>query len=264
MSKNTVWVRFFPSDWLAGTRGMTAAETGIYITLIAMMYERGGSLPYDPARLARLCGASNSTFKGAIDALLTDEKFALEGDLLTNKRVVEELSYSSNRSGVGKSNAESRWSKNTIENKGSSDATAMQRQCNGNAIPDPYPDIGKIDKSISPIDARESEEKPVSKKPTFTPPDWVDGDAWTAFMEVRKKAKAVNSDYALRCIIADLERFRQRGHDPTELIKTAVKNGWKSVYEPKDTGKPHGKPKHTGLSSADYAGSAKNSGFDVV
>ena len=34
------WIRFFPSDWLAGTRGMSAVETGVYITLIATMYER--------------------------------------------------------------------------------------------------------------------------------------------------------------------------------------------------------------------------------
>jgi len=56
------YVRFFASDWLGGTRGMKAAEVGIYITLIAMMYERCEPLPEDHKRLARQCGCSVSVF----------------------------------------------------------------------------------------------------------------------------------------------------------------------------------------------------------
>ena len=38
------WIKFYPSDWLAGTRGMSATEAGVYINLIAMMYESDGYL----------------------------------------------------------------------------------------------------------------------------------------------------------------------------------------------------------------------------
>lgn len=39
------WVKFWPSDWLAGTSGLTAAERGVYITILALIYEqRGGVL----------------------------------------------------------------------------------------------------------------------------------------------------------------------------------------------------------------------------
>ena len=41
------WFKFYPSDWLGGTRGLTAEETGVYITMIAMMYEAGGGLPHN-------------------------------------------------------------------------------------------------------------------------------------------------------------------------------------------------------------------------
>ncbi len=66
------WVRFFPSDWLGGTRGMGAAETGIYITLVATMYERCEPIPEDHKRLSRLCGASNSAFKKALEDLVSE------------------------------------------------------------------------------------------------------------------------------------------------------------------------------------------------
>jgi len=68
------WVQFYPSDWLAGTRGMTASETGIYITLIATMYERCEPLTEDVGRLSRLCGASPSAFKNALNLLIEDGK----------------------------------------------------------------------------------------------------------------------------------------------------------------------------------------------
>ena len=79
--------QFYPSDWLAGTRGLTAAETGVYITLVAMMYEAEGPIPNDAKRLARLCGSTPAAFKKCIDGLLAtgklsqDERGFLNADL---------------------------------------------------------------------------------------------------------------------------------------------------------------------------------------
>lgn len=91
------WVRFYPSDWLAGTRGLSAAETGIYITLIASMYERGEPIPEDHARLARACGASNSSFKAALEVLVDGRKIVRVDGGLWNHRVGKE---SAHRTGV--------------------------------------------------------------------------------------------------------------------------------------------------------------------
>lgn len=91
------WVRFYPSDWLAGTRGLSAAETGIYITLIASMYERGEPIPEDHARLARACGASNSSFKAALEVLVDGRKIVRVDGGLWNNRVGKE---SAHRTGV--------------------------------------------------------------------------------------------------------------------------------------------------------------------
>ena len=77
-------VSFYPSDWLAGTRGMTAAQMGVYITLIAMMYERAGPIRCDDmAKLARLCGTSASALKGLLESLISDGKINRDGDMLS-------------------------------------------------------------------------------------------------------------------------------------------------------------------------------------
>lgn len=120
-------VRFYPSDWLAGTRGLTAAETGIYITLIAMMYERGGPLQEEMGRLARLCGASNSTFAKTLDTLVSEGKVTRSEHGLFNSRVRKELSYVMEKSEVARGKAKTRWGNNV--DKSTSDAYT------GNAVP---------------------------------------------------------------------------------------------------------------------------------
>lgn len=133
MSKQAMpWVRFFPSDWLGGTRGLSASEAGIYINLIAMMYERGEPLAEDTPRLARLCGASNAVFKAALARLVDDGKIVRLDAGLWNDRVAKEQVYRSEKSTVGKQAAEKRWQKNQ-QNQHEDDANAMRTQCVGNA-----------------------------------------------------------------------------------------------------------------------------------
>lgn len=177
------WVRFFASDWLAGTRGMTAAETGIYITLIAMMYERGGKIPNETCRLARLCGASNSSFKRALGTLIEDGKIIADGEFLTNERVVEELSYSRKKSSVARDAANRRWGQKDNKNNGPNYANALPSQCQSNANQKP--------------DTRVEKETPIGvskKRGSRLPDDWVPdeifarGEGLTAY-EIEREAE---------------------------------------------------------------------------
>lgn len=142
------WVRFFPSDWLGGTRGMGAAETGIYITLVATMYERCEPIPEDHKRLSRLCGASNSAFKRALEDLVSEGKILRVEGGLWNERVGKENVYRSEKSDVGFQAAEARWKGKRSKNNTTGDANAMQSQCVGNANQKPEPK--EKDKSFSP------------------------------------------------------------------------------------------------------------------
>lgn len=64
------WMRFYPSDWLASTRGLTPTETGLYILLITAMVDREGPLFDDERDLARFVGARPSVYRKALQALL--------------------------------------------------------------------------------------------------------------------------------------------------------------------------------------------------
>lgn len=82
---------FFPSDWLSGTRGLTPAETGVYITLVAMMYEREEPLQFDRARLARMCNCPAGTFAKILDVLISERKIIETPDGIWNNRVGAEI-----------------------------------------------------------------------------------------------------------------------------------------------------------------------------
>lgn len=136
------YVRFFTSDWLAGTRGMKAFETGIYITLIAMMYERCEPISEDHNRLARQCGASVPHFKSALEMLVEDGKITRTEKGLYNRRVAEEVDWRLEKSNQNKKSANARYQK-ANKNKGHDLRTQCERSANAVPYQKPEPERKK-------------------------------------------------------------------------------------------------------------------------
>jgi uncharacterized protein YdaU (DUF1376 family) len=91
------WYKRYPSDFIAGTIGLTAEEKGVYSTLIDLMYDRGAELPDDPRHLARLCGCSTRRFGQVRDHLVSLGKLTLGGGLIGNNRFAIESRESQNQ-----------------------------------------------------------------------------------------------------------------------------------------------------------------------
>lgn len=102
---------FYASDWLAGTRGLTAAETGVYITLIALMYERDGILDIPRDRLPMLCGCNPRNFDRALGTLIGLGKIIETAEGLTNNRVSEVCKLRTQTINAKSQAAKSRWEK---------------------------------------------------------------------------------------------------------------------------------------------------------
>ncbi len=152
------FVRFFASDWLAGTRGMKAAEIGAYITLIALMYERCEPLPNDTRRLARQCGCAEKTFEKILEMLIAEQKIVLVNGGLWNGRVEREFEFRKKISSGASAAATRRW-KTARENNG----PPMQVQCDRTA------DAMLFQKPYTPIANAIGREAP--KSPDNSPPD---------------------------------------------------------------------------------------------
>lgn len=143
---SSAWIKFYPSDWLSGTRGMSAAETGVYITLIAMMYEREGPVPNEPKRLARQMGMTPAALEKVVDELLGQGKILLTEEGFWKDRVAKEIKFRAEKSEAAAESASKRWGK-TQEKQPQSDANALPTQSEGNATRYQIPE--ERDKSLS-------------------------------------------------------------------------------------------------------------------
>lgn len=137
-------IAFYPSDWLAGTRGLSDSETGIYITLIARMYEMAGPIERDDNRLFRLCGSkSKASFVKALEYLISEGKITQSEDGLFNDRVKKEIEKATEKSSAAKTAAKARWDKKTNKINDPQNADASHAHMQNGCQLEPEPELEK-------------------------------------------------------------------------------------------------------------------------
>ena len=123
-----IHIAFYPSDWLAGTRGLSAEESGVYITLVCRMYEMAGPIERDDDRLHRLCGTkSKAAFVRTLDYLISEGKIIEVDGGLFNERCAKEIENVTEKSSKAKAAAQSRWNKKPNKNKTGDNADASPK-----------------------------------------------------------------------------------------------------------------------------------------
>ena len=63
-------------------------------------------------------------------------------------------------------------------------------------------------------------------------PEWIDPLVWDQYQIHRKTIKKPMSDYAEHLCIIKLEKAKEQGHDPNELINTTIEKGWQGIVVP--------------------------------
>lgn len=148
------FIKFYPSDFLAGTSGLSPAERGVYITLLCLIYEADGPIERHDARLSRRCGSPKAAFQRTLEALIDEGKIVEVDGMLSNRRAEKAIVDRQNRSQIGTHAAQQRWtaqSDKMQQNQRPDDARAMPEQCTSDASqkPEPEPDISKRDTNVS-------------------------------------------------------------------------------------------------------------------
>ena len=146
-----VHIAFYPSDWLAGTRGLSAEETGVYITLVCRMYEMAGPIERDDDRLHRLCGAkSKKAFIKSLEYLISEGKIIESDGELFNERAQKEIEITTNKSSKAKTAAQSRWNRKSNKNNDRNNADASPKHMPQQCQSEPEPELVKGDTKVSP------------------------------------------------------------------------------------------------------------------
>jgi len=153
MKKNKLpFIKWYSSDFLAGVRGLSATQIGVYTILINEMYERCEPLPINHKRLAWQCNCTKQTFVKALEVLMEEGKIIIKNECLWNNRVQKEFENRKKRSVAGKENINTRWEK---DNK-----------INGHSLPSSYQDDTKRILSQKP-EARS--QKPIKEDTKVSP-----------------------------------------------------------------------------------------------
>jgi uncharacterized protein YdaU (DUF1376 family) len=179
------YIPFYFSDWIGGTAMLSASERGIYISLIAMMYETEQPIKMDRRRLARLCGSPVRQLDDAVEMLLNmPGKLVMKDGGLWQERVSEELKKRTHLREVNAQNAASRWEK-PVKKQRPPNATASKPQCETHA----YQNQNQ-NQNIS------SNEDKARKRATRLPEDWTPPEEWIDEAVSRGFTRAEAYDHA--------------------------------------------------------------------
>jgi hypothetical protein len=61
-------------------------------------------------------------------------------------------------------------------------------------------------------------------------PEWIKTDTWEAFLEMRKKKRAIPTELAKELLIKELEKLRAKGHDPNEVLNQSIMRNYTGVF----------------------------------
>lgn len=87
------WFKFYPHDYLKGVRGLTPEEAGIYMAVLALMYEEGGAIPNDEKWITGAARCSVRAWRRVLERLCRLGKIVVDIDgHLVNHRVINEIS----------------------------------------------------------------------------------------------------------------------------------------------------------------------------
>lgn len=84
-------------DWLNGARCLTAEERGCYITIVVMIYDKGGPIPDDDRYMAVACAMTLRPWKRVKQALIDKGKIAIIDGEIHQTRCAKELKKAGDR-----------------------------------------------------------------------------------------------------------------------------------------------------------------------
>jgi len=108
----------------------------------------------------------------------------------------------------------------------------------------PKEESKSLPESVYTKDNKDTLQKTLYKRHRGLPktelPDWIDGETWGDYIEMRKTQKKPPTPGAIKLIISKLQKLRDAGDDPNEVLRQSIISGWTGVFPLKErNGKTH-------------------------
>lgn len=229
------YIPLFVADYLADTAHLTPAQHGAYLLLIMNYWQRGGPLPNDDLRLARIARMNRRDWAHNRDTII--EFFHVRENLLCHDRIDTELS---------------RVAAKSLKSQKAAQAS-VQRRFSGrstNVEPTDTQAHTEEEANASSIAAERKEAVVSCLRVAWPCPPNVNPNHWRDFLKNRKTKRLTNSETAYEGQVRELAKLSDDEWPPGRLVQYAAEKGWGSINDPRKQlhERPDSNPLHSAVS----------------
>ncbi|EEV7702525.1 TPA: DUF1376 domain-containing protein [Escherichia coli] len=236
------YMQLYIADYLADTMHLSAEEHGAYLLLMFNYWQTGKPIPKN--RLAKIARLTNERWADVEPSL--QEFFCDNGEEWVHLRIEEDLASVreklTKKSVAGKASVQARRSRKEtdVQTKQERNLTGVQtdvevvfeHDVNTKATNKDTDKDLKTDPPLNPPRGNRGVKK-------FDPldialPNWISVSLWREWVEFRQALrKPIRTEQGANGAIRELEKFRQQGFSPEQVIRHSIANEYQGLFAPK-------------------------------
>lgn len=236
------YMQLYIADYLADTMHLSAEEHGAYLLLMFNYWQTGKPIPKN--RLAKIARLTNERWADVKPSL--QEFFCDNGEEWVHLRIEEDLASVreklTKKSAAGKASVQARRSRKEadVQTKQERNLTGVQtdvevvfeHDVNTKATNKDTDKDLKTDPPLNPPRGNRGVKK-------FDPldialPNWISVSLWREWVEFRQALrKPIRTEQGANGAIRELEKFRQQGFSPEQVIRHSIANEYQGLFAPK-------------------------------
>lgn len=236
------YMQLYIADYLADTMHLSAEEHGAYLLLMFNYWQTGKPIPKN--RLAKIARLTNERWADVEPSL--QEFFCDSGEEWVHLRIEEDLASVreklTKKSAAGKASVQARRSRKEadVQTKQERNLTGVQtdvevvfeHDVNTKATNKDTDKDLKTDPPLNPPRGNRGVKK-------FDPldialPNWISVSLWREWVEFRQALrKPIRTEQGANGAIRELEKFRQQGFSPEQVIRHSIANEYQGLFAPK-------------------------------
>lgn len=237
------YMQLYIADYLADTMHLSAEEHGAYLLLMFNYWQTGKPIPKN--RLAKIARLTNERWADVEPSL--QEFFCDNGEEWVHLRIEEDLASVreklTKKSAAGKASVQARRSRKEadVQTKQERNLTGVQtdvevvfeHDVNTKAT---NKDTDKDLKTDPPLNPPPRGNRGVKKFDPLdiTLPNWISVSLWREWVEFRQALrKPIRTEQGANGAIRELEKFRQQGFSPEQVIRHSIANEYQGLFAPK-------------------------------
>lgn len=240
------YMQLYIADYLADTMHLSAEEHGAYLLLMFNYWQTGKPIPKN--RLAKIARLTNERWADVEPSL--QEFFCDNGEEWVHLRIEEDLASVreklTKKSAAGKASVQARRSRKEadVQTKQERNLTGVQtdvevvfeHDVNTKATNKDTDKDLKTDPPLNPPLNPPRGNRGVKKFDPLdiTLPNWISVSLWREWVEFRQALrKPIRTEQGANGAIRELEKFRQQGFSPEQVIRHSIANEYQGLFAPK-------------------------------